>query len=66
MSQEPLILNSGIQTILPQLTTPQVVYLDFDGAETSYYNRALRSLFPMFWWRILALTEAASPSSSMR
>ena len=41
MSEQPLMLNGGIQTILPQLATPQVVFLDFDGAETSYHNRDL-------------------------
>ena len=41
MSEEILMLNSGIQTIVPQLATPQVVYLDFDGAKASYYNRDL-------------------------
>ena len=43
MSEESQILvasGSGIQTVVPQLaaTAPQIVYLDFDGAETSYYN----------------------------
>ena len=46
MSQEPLMQNGGIQTILPPLATPQVVYLDFDGAETSYYNRDLDICIP--------------------
>ena len=46
MSEESQILvasGSGIQTVLPQLAAvaPQVVYLDFDGAETSYDNRDL-------------------------
>ncbi len=46
MSEESQILvasGSGIQTIVPQLAvaSPQVVYLDFDGAETSYYSRDL-------------------------
>ena len=37
MSEELLMMNSGIQTVVPQLAaaSPQVVYLDFDGAETS-------------------------------
>ena len=36
-------LGSGIQTVVPQLamTSPQVVYLDFDGAATSYVNTDL-------------------------
>ena len=40
MSEESQILvasSSGIQTV-PQLAAPQLVYLDFDGAETSYVN----------------------------
>ena len=46
MSEESQILvasGSGIQTIVPQLAaaSPQIVYLDFDGAETSYDNRDL-------------------------
>ena len=46
MSEESQILvasGSGIQTVVPQLATPtqQIVYLDFDGADTAYYNRDL-------------------------
>ena len=43
MSEELLVMNSGVQTVLPPLatTSPQIVYLDFDGAETSYVNRDL-------------------------
>ncbi len=41
MSEDFPMLNSGIQTVIPPLATQQVVYLDFDGAETSYYNRDL-------------------------
>ncbi len=44
MSEESQILvasGSGIQTVVPQLATPQIVYLDFDGAEASYVNRDL-------------------------
>ena len=46
MSEESQILvasGSGIQTVIPQLasSSPQVVYLDFNGAETSYYNPVL-------------------------
>ena len=46
MSEESQILvasGSGVQTIVPQLATiaQQVVYLDFDGEKTSYYNRDL-------------------------
>ena len=43
MSEELLMLNGGIQTVMPTtaIATPQIVYLDFDGAETSYYNRDL-------------------------
>ncbi|MBR4676180.1 MAG: AIDA repeat-containing protein [Victivallales bacterium] len=37
------ILNSGIQTVIPAVAvpTPQIVFLDFDGAVTSYHNRDL-------------------------
>ena len=41
MQEELCILNCGVQTIAPQLAAPQVVYLDFDGAVTSYHNRDL-------------------------
>ncbi|MBP5640649.1 MAG: hypothetical protein J6X55_14295, partial [Victivallales bacterium] len=41
MSEEVFTLNSGIQTVISQLVAPQIVYLDFDGAETSYVNRDL-------------------------
>ena len=41
MPEQLLIPNSGIQTIIPQLAVPQYVYLDFDGAVTSYHNRDL-------------------------
>ena len=44
MPEELLILNSGIQTIVNQLATPQYIFLDFDGASTSYYNRDLNIL----------------------
>ena len=44
-AEQLLVLDSGIQTILPenapQTVSPQIVYLDFDGAETSYHNAAL-------------------------
>ena len=38
-----VVLNSGVQTVIPEdyLAAKQVVYLDFDGAETSYHNRDL-------------------------
>ena len=36
MSEELCILNGGVQTV-----SPQVVYLDFDGAVTSYINAEL-------------------------
>ena len=37
------ILNSGIQTVIPAVAAPthQIVFLDFDGAETSYHNHDL-------------------------
>jgi len=41
---EPLaIANGGIQIAPPILSTmsPQIIYLDFDGAETAYHNRDL-------------------------
>ena len=46
MSEESQILiaaDSGTQTVIPQLamSAPQVVYLDFDGAETSYNGELL-------------------------
>ena len=46
MSDESQLLvasDSGIQTVVPQLTavSPQIVYLDFDGAETSYNGELL-------------------------
>ena len=41
MSEEILTLNLGIQPAELQLATQQIVYLDFDGAETSYHNRDL-------------------------
>ena len=44
MSAESELLtatDSGIQTVITAIASPQVVYLDFDGAETSYYNRDL-------------------------
>ena len=41
MSEELCILNGGVQTVAPQLAAPQVVYLDFDGAATSYVNADL-------------------------
>ena len=46
MTEESQILvasGSGIQTVVPQLAaaSPQVVYLDFDGAETSYNGELL-------------------------
>ncbi len=44
MPEELLILNSDIQTIVNQLATPQYIFLDFDGASTSYYNRDLNIL----------------------
>ncbi len=36
-------MDSGIQTVIPQaaIASPQTIYLDFDGANASYYNRAL-------------------------
>ena len=35
-------VDGGVQTILPACTdTPQIVYLDFDGASASYCNREL-------------------------
>ena len=36
-------IDSGIQTVLPLAASsqPQIVYLDFDGANTSYFNRDL-------------------------
>jgi len=41
MPEELLIPNSGLQTVVPQLAAPQYVFLDFDGAVTSYRNRDL-------------------------
>ena len=41
MSEELCILNGGIQTVIPQQAAPQLVYLDFDGASTSYVNADL-------------------------
>ena len=43
MPEELLMLNSGVQTVTPEaaLLDPQIVYLDFNGAETSYRNREL-------------------------
>ncbi|MBQ7651394.1 MAG: hypothetical protein IJS15_10570 [Victivallales bacterium] len=41
MSEELCILNGGVQTVIPQQTVQQVVYLDFDGAATSYVNSDL-------------------------
>ena len=46
MSEESQLLiaaDSGTQTVIPPLATPsqQVVYLDFDGAETSYNGEIL-------------------------
>ncbi|MBQ7649858.1 MAG: hypothetical protein IJS15_02805, partial [Victivallales bacterium] len=38
MSEELCILNGGVQTVAPQLSALQLVYLDFDGAATSYAN----------------------------
>ena len=42
-SQVLVASGSGIQTVIPQLATasPQIVYLDFDGAETSYNSEFL-------------------------
>ena len=34
-------IDSGIQAVNPQLATPQVIYLVFDGVTTSYHNREL-------------------------
>ena len=34
-------IDNGDQTVISQSASPQVVYLDFDGASTSYYNRDL-------------------------
>ena len=43
MSEEILMLNGGVQTIstTAAIASPQLVYLDFDGAVTSYHNRDL-------------------------
>ena len=44
MYKEPELLtasDNGVQAVITQLADPQVVYLDFDGAVTSYYNRDL-------------------------
>ena len=41
MPDELCMPNGGVQTIVPQLAVPQYVYLDFDGAVTSYRNRDL-------------------------
>ena len=41
MSEMLCMLNGGIQTVIPQQTAPQLVYLDFDGAATSYVNSDL-------------------------
>ena len=41
MSEMLCVLNGGIQTVIPQQTVQQVVYLDFDGAATSYVNSDL-------------------------
>jgi autotransporter passenger strand-loop-strand repeat protein len=40
MSEELLMMNSGVQTIVPEMTRAsapqQIIFLDFDGAQTSY------------------------------
>ena len=44
MADEKALFADGINsvhTIIPQLAIPQLVYLDFDGASASYYNRDL-------------------------
>ena len=42
-SQQLVASDGGIQTVVPQSTavSPQIVYLDFDGAETSYNGELL-------------------------
>ena len=43
-------MNSGVQTVIPEtvLASPQLVYLDFDGAKTSYRNEDLGISIPVF------------------
>ena len=41
MDEQLIMPDGGIQSVLPRLNDLQIVFLDFDGAETSYFNRDL-------------------------